>query len=148
MHNLKFEAILALLRATGWDSEYLGKCVPFLIETLPNAEARLRLDLLEGIQRAWEQYYPIGETDDVPFGLGALLYTLERYPEALGFFERSLEQFGEDPRTTLNIALTLYHMQRLSESLVWLDRTLALDPSNELAREMRPSVAAELDAST
>jgi hypothetical protein len=147
MPTLKFEVVLALLRATGWDSEYLGRCVPFLIETLPTAEDRLRADLLQGIYLAWEQYYPIGEADDVPFGLGALLYTLGQFPEALAFFERSLEQFGEDPRTTLNIALTLYRMQRLSESLVWFDRTLALDASNERAIEMRPSVAAELAAS-
>ena len=147
MPTLRFESVLALLRTTGWDSDYVGQCVPFLLEALPNAEERLRQEVLHGIRLAWEQYYPMGEPDDLPFGLGVLFYTLEHYPEALEFFERSLQQFGEDPRTTLNMALTLYRLQRLPETVAWLDRTLALDPANELAGAMRPSVAAELAAS-
>jgi len=144
--KLKLDAVLALLRTTGWDSDYVVRCVPFLIEALPSAGERLRQEMLHGIQLAWAQYYPIGEPDDLPFGLGVLLHALERYPEALEFFERSLAQFGEDPRTTLNIALTLYRLQRLPETLQWLDRTLVLDPANEYASAMRPSVAAELAA--
>jgi tetratricopeptide (TPR) repeat protein len=142
--TLKLEAVLALLRTTGWDSDYVVRCVPLLIEALPTAPDRLRQEVLLGVQLAWTQYYPIGEPDDLPFGLGALLYTLERYAEALEFFERSLQEFGEDPRTTHNLALTLYRLQRLPETLLWLDRTLALDPANELASTMRTSVAAEL----
>jgi tetratricopeptide (TPR) repeat protein len=144
--KLKLDAVLALLRTTGWDSDYVVRCVPFLMEALPTAGERLRQELLHGIQLAWAHYYPIGEPDDLPFGLGVLLHALEHYPEALEFFERSLQQFGEDPRTTLNVALTLYRLQRLPETVQWLDRTLALDPANEYARSMRPSVAAELAA--
>ena len=32
--------------------------------------------MLRGVQLAWEQYYPIGEPDDVPFGLGVVLYEM------------------------------------------------------------------------
>ncbi len=118
--------------------------MPFLVEALATANNSIRQEMRVGIQLAWEQYYPIGEPDDLPFGLGVLLYTLERYPEALDFFVLSLKHFGEDPRTTLNMALTLYRLGRLPETLVWLDRTLVLDAENELAGSMRPSVAAEL----
>jgi hypothetical protein len=147
LDSLQFDAILAVLRATGWDSDYVLRAVPKLIELLPQAEDRWRQEVLRGIQIAWEQYFPLGESDDLPFGLGALLYTLERYSEALEFFEISLRDFGEDPRTTVNLALTLYRLGRLSDSLHWLDRTLVLDPEHELARKMRPDVAADLEAS-
>jgi hypothetical protein len=142
--KLKLDAVLAVLRTTGWDSDYVVRFVPFLIEALPEASERFRQEIRHGIQQAWDQYYPIGEPDDLPFGLGVLLHALELYPEALEFFERSLEEFGEDPRTTLNMALTLYRLNRLPETLNWLDRTLALDPTNEYAGAMRPSVAAEI----
>jgi tetratricopeptide (TPR) repeat protein len=141
---LTFEAMLALLRTAGWDSEYVVRCVPALLDALPKAEERLRQEVLHGVQLAWEQYYPIGESDDLPGGLGALLYALERYAEALEFFELSLRQFGENSRTTLSLALCLHRLQRLPEALAWLDRTLALDPTNETAVQMRPHVAAEL----
>ena len=142
--NLSFDVILALLRTTGWDTDYLMRSVPRLIEVLPGAEQRLRHEVPLGIQLAWDQYYPIGEQDDVPFGLGALLYTLERYAEALEFFEISFRDFGEDPRTTINLALTHYRLGHLSESLRWVDRTLALDPEHEMARNMRPDIVADL----
>ncbi len=144
--SLSFEAVLALLRTTGWDSEYVVRCVPALLDAMPKAEKRMRDEVLRGVEHAWQQYYPIGESDDLPFGLGVLLYALEHYAEAVGFFELSLRDFGEDPRTTLNLALSLYRLQRLPETLSWLDRTLALDPTNETAQQMRPSVAAELAA--
>jgi hypothetical protein len=146
MPNLSFDVILALLRTTGWDTDYLMRSVPRLIEVLPGADERLRNEVPSGIQLAWDQYYPIGEKDDVPFGLGALLYTLERYPEALEFFEISLRDFGEDPRTTINLALTHYRLGHLQESLQWVDRTLALDPDHEMARNMRPDILADLAA--
>jgi tetratricopeptide (TPR) repeat protein len=147
MSNLSFDVILALLRTTGWDTDYLMRSVARLIEVLPGAEARLRREVQHGIQLAWEQYYPIGEQEDVPFGLGALLYTLERYAEAMEFFDISLRDFGEDPRTTMNLALTHYRLGHLSESLRWIDRTLALDPEHEMALNMRPDIVADLAGS-
>jgi len=145
---LSFEAVLALLRTAGWDSEYVVRSIPALLDALPTAEERLRQEVLAGIQLAWEQYYPIGESDDLPFALGVLCFTLERNADAVEFFELSLRHFGDDPRTTLNLALSLYRLQRLAETLSWLDRTLQLDPSNEIALQMRPSVAAELASAT
>jgi hypothetical protein len=142
--DLKLDVVLALLRSTGWDPDYLSRCVPALLEALRSAPQRLRLELWHGIQQAWDAYYPIGEADDVPFGLGVLLYSLERYAEAMEFFERSLRDFGEDPRTTLNLAMTCYRLDRRPDALHWLDRTLELDPDHELAQSMRADLAAEV----
>jgi tetratricopeptide (TPR) repeat protein len=144
MPKLSFDIILALLRTTGWDTDYLMRSVPRLVEVLPTAEERLRHEVPLGIQLAWDQYYPIGESEDVPFGLGALLYTLEQYAEALEFFQVSLRDFGEDPRTTINLALTHYRLGHLQDSLQWVERTLALDPDHEIAQKMRPDILADL----
>ena len=117
MSSLQMETLLALLRTTHWDPDYVVRAVEFLVDKLPVAEDRFGKALLRGVHATWEQYYPIGETDDVPFGLGVLLFSLQDYAGALEFFERSLHDFGEDPRTTLNLALTLYHLDRKSECL-------------------------------
>jgi tetratricopeptide (TPR) repeat protein len=142
--NLKLDVILALLRATGWDPDYLSLCVPALLEALPSAPRRLQREMFEGLLQVWQAYFPMGEPVDVPFGIGALMYAIERYETALDFFDRSLHDFGQDPRTTLNLAMTTYRLGRRVETLRWLDRTLELDPDNELARSMRTDVAAEL----
>lgn len=138
--TLGFDALLALLRTTAWDPDYLLRCVPRLIEELPNAEDRLRTELLYGLRTAWDLYFPLGEKDDLPFAIAAVLYTLEQYEEALQFFEISLHDFGEDPRTTINLALSHYRLAHMPETLHWLDRTLALDPDHEMARSMRADI--------
>jgi hypothetical protein len=83
---------------------------------------RAAMACIRFVRDLWEQYFPIGESDEI-----------------------SLRDFGEDPRTTVNLALTQYRLGRLSDSLHWLDRTLALDPEHELANKMRPDVAAEME---
>jgi tetratricopeptide (TPR) repeat protein len=138
--NLKLEVMLGLLRVTGWDPDFLSLCLTALLEVLPSAPERLRLELLGGLRQAWDHYYPIGEPADVPFGIGVLLYALGHYAEALEFFERSLSEFGEDPRTTLNLAMTTYRLDRREDTLRWLDRTLELDPNHELAQHMREDI--------
>ncbi len=144
LENMNLEQILALLRTSGWDSTFVYRSVSRLLDLLPDANPRLRAEVLDGLHQTSEQYFPIGEPDDLPFALGVLLYAIEQYSEALGFFQLSLDNFGQDPRTTLNLALTYYRLDRLAESLVWLDRTLELDPSNEIASNMRPDVAGDL----
>lgn len=142
--TLGFDALLGLLRTTSWDPDYLLRCVSRLIEELPTAEQRLRNEVLDGLRTAWDLYFPLGDKDDVPFAIGAVLYTLEQYEDALHFFEISLRDFGEDPSTTMNVALVMYRLGRLPETLHWLDRTLALDPEHETARNMRADVEADL----
>jgi hypothetical protein len=141
---ISLDAVLALLRTVGWDSDFVVRSIPALLEALPKADARLRHAIVTGIHQAWDQYYPIGESDDLPFGLGVLLYELDHHQQAQQFFERSLHDFGEDPRTTLNLALTLHRQNRLPDALHWLDRTLALDPTNATAQDLRQALAAEL----
>jgi Tfp pilus assembly protein PilF len=80
---------------------------------------------------------------DLPAGLGVLLYTLGDYAQALEYFLRSLELVGMDPRTTFNVALCLNRLDRRSEAVEWLERTLELDPSSDKARAMLADVRAE-----
>lgn len=79
---------------------------------------------------------------DLGFSFSALLFKMEDYRRALDYFERSLQLVGMNPSTTFNIALCLYRMGCLAESIVWIDRTLELDPVNESTREMRVTVRA------
>ena len=138
--------LLAFLRSTGWDSDYFVQCVPFLLESLQTVSAATRAEMTRAIEQAWDVYYPIGEggdLGDLGFSFGALLFTIEDYPRALHYFQRSLELVGADPKTTLNIAVCLYRLGRLADSVEWIDRTLELEPGNESAQEMRATVIAE-----
>jgi tetratricopeptide (TPR) repeat protein len=141
--SMRRDDVLAFLRSTGWDSEVFVECLPFLLQSLQRASPSTRQDLYNAIAEAWDVYYPIGGGGDLGFACGALLFRMEDYPRALDYFHRSLQLVGTDANTTFNIALCLYRLGRLAEAVEWLDRTLAFDPANEPALEMRAALVEE-----
>jgi tetratricopeptide (TPR) repeat protein len=131
--------LLTFLRSTAFDPDYFIRCIPLLLDSLPEVSWSGAQDVRLAADEAWEMYYPIGDTSDVsdlPAGLGVLLYTIGDYAKALEYFLQSLELVGLDPRTTYNVALCMNRLDRRAETIDWLEKTLELDPSHGKAREM------------
>jgi tetratricopeptide (TPR) repeat protein len=145
LDTLKRGELLALVRASGWDSEYFAQCLPFLLNSLSETGWTGREDIRAAVAEVWDAYYPMGDSSDagdIPSGLGVLLYSIGDYAEALQYFQRSLELVRIDPRTTFNVALCLNRLGRQAEALEWLDRTLELDPAAEDAQALRDALTA------
>lgn len=139
--------LLAFLRTTGWDSDYCLQMLPFLMDSLVDMSWVGRQDLRRVVEETWRMYYPLGhdaDPGDLAFGFGVLLYTIGEPAAAIEYFHYSLDLFGVDARTTFNIALCLYRLERLAEALEWVDRTLELDPDAEQASEMRATLSQSL----
>jgi tetratricopeptide (TPR) repeat protein len=131
--------LLSFLRSTAFDPDYVTRCLPLLLDSLPDASWPGADDVRQVALESWEMFYPMGDQSDLadlPAGLGVLLYTLGDYAQALDFFLRSLELVRMDPRTTFNVALCLNRLQRTAEAIGWLERTLELDPQSEKAIAM------------
>ncbi|MBV9598625.1 MAG: tetratricopeptide repeat protein [Chloroflexi bacterium] len=133
--------LLTFLRSVAFDPDYVVRCVPLLLDSLPDVSWSGAQDLRLAAAEAWDMYYPMGNDDadlfDLPAGLGVLLYTIGDYAQGLEYFLRSLELVGMDPRTTFNVALCMNRLERREEAVQWLERTLELDPSHEKAHAMR-----------
>jgi hypothetical protein len=132
--------LLAFLRSTGSDPDYVVRCLPLLLDALPEVSWSGKQDVRLLAEEAWDMWYPMGDDSDLsdlPSGLGVLLYTIGDCARALEFFLQSLELVRMDPRTTFNVALCLNRLERQAEAIAWLDRTLELDPSSEKAKDMR-----------
>jgi tetratricopeptide (TPR) repeat protein len=135
--------LLTFLRSTAFDPDYVVRCVPLLLDSLPEVSWSGAQDLRLAAEEAWEMYYPMGDTSDMSdlaAGLGVLLYTIGDYPKALEYFLQSLELIGIDPRTTYNLALCTNRLARRAETISWLEKTLELDPSHDRARELLSSL--------
>jgi hypothetical protein len=131
--------LLAFLRSTAFDPDYVVRCVPLLLDSLPDTSWSGAQDIRLAADEAWEMYYPIGDTSDMsdlPAGLGVLLYTIGDYARALEYFLHSLEFVGMDPRTTYNVALCMNRLERPAEARTWLEKTLELDPEHENAKQL------------
>jgi len=143
LSSMSRDELLAYLRSTGWDSDTMVECLPYLLESLETAGWSTRQELYRAFDEAWDVYYPIGDGGDVAFCCGAMRFTIGDYPKALEYFQRSLQLSGMDPEATFNLAVCLHRLGRVMESLEWLDRTLELNPASESAQSMRETLRAE-----
>ena len=55
----------------------------------------LQVDLLRDVYEVAARYYPLQPSKDVSFDLGRICMGLQRYPQAIAFFDASQRQCGE-----------------------------------------------------
>ncbi len=68
----------------------------------------------------------------------------QRYEEALALYRTMIDMDPDNALTHSNVGATLYHLGRLQEALVSVERALALDPDLEVARVGRQHVRESL----
>jgi tetratricopeptide (TPR) repeat protein len=117
--------------------------LPGLAEQAAGLPGHLRRDLLREVERAWEEFFPMGE--DVPFELGRLSARLGQPLEALRYFVESLRRFGVSAAALFNAGLCLYALGEKREALRLVEKAVAVDPSASRAREWGARIRAELD---
>lgn len=66
--------------------------------------------------------------------LGALQYQQRNFDEAVKDFESSGELAGSQPASLMEYSLSLIHIDRDSDAIPLLQRVIAMDPSNSIAR--------------
>jgi len=144
--SLSLEQRLSFLQLSGWDDAVLTDGFPTLLRQVADAPEAVRRRMLQAIGRVWELYLPIGEEGDLAFSLGALLYEMLDYPEAIAHFERSLRLHGPAASTSYNLGACYYGLRRLDDALRHVEEALALDPSFESAAAMRRRIESEIGA--
>ena len=133
---------------SGWDANIFLGCFPTLLERVDSLSEAERQDLSEAIQQVWNTYFPIGEELDLAFFMGMLLYGMAYYPEALEYFEHSLQLYGPDTSTVYNMGMCQYNLRNLEAALAYVSQALELDPDFEPAGEMSIKIQAEITRQT
>ena len=98
-------ALIALLRLTGGDPRVAQEVAGHLGSRLDDLWEGHLEQLRQVLREVWEQYFHLGEPEDLPFALAALWYRLGDYAQAVALFERSLAWYGDDARTRWNLSL-------------------------------------------
>jgi tetratricopeptide (TPR) repeat protein len=91
---------------------------------LRKLKQRHRRRLIEGLRRAWRNYFPIGEKQDVAFLFGTIAFEVEHWKDARTWFHASVQQHGDGPAALHNIGLTLAKVDRWADALPWFQRAL------------------------
>lgn len=144
--DLSLEELTALLRLSGCDSRIFLDAFPALLDLIESASEAMRQELYQTIQQVWDNYYHLGEERDIAFYLAMLLYGMKYYPDAIDYFQRSLDLYGPDASTFYNMAMCRYSLRQLDAALESINQTLILDPSFEAAKAMRIKLQTEIDS--
>jgi len=142
--DLSLAQILAYLRLSQWDTQAFLSCFPTLLEQSENLTIVEREDLYQVVQEIWEVYYPLSEKVDLAFYLGMLLYSMAFFPESLGFFNCSIQDYGANASTLYNMAMCYYNLGQLTTALAYIDKTLHKDPAFEPAKATRLMIQNEI----
>lgn len=102
--DLSFDEVLAYVRHSQYDPKALRRGLPRLQATIAGAGRQQMQQLLGLIEQVWLNYYPLGESPDLAFMLGSLLYEANVFARAKFFFEESIRLYGDDEGTRNNIA--------------------------------------------
>lgn len=129
--------LLAMCRVGYGDPRLLIKALPALAELVPGASRADKLEVFQMIEQTWSLYYHLGEDDDLPFEVGRLLYRMDYYPEALQYYGRSLELYGDNVHTLFNMSLCHYYLQQRDAALGYVARVLAIDADHAAARALK-----------
>lgn len=134
---------LGLLRLSGYDPQMVWDFAPTLRKLAGPLDELAQLELRVALDRAWQNYYP--GPANLPFELARILMAMRRPVEAARFNQISLEWFGENPATRLNLGICYYYAERPDAALAEFRRALELNPDFPNAHEWISRLRAEAD---
>lgn len=143
--TLTLEQLLAYLRLSGWDAKIFLDCFSSLITKLDALSPSMQVEVYQSVQHIWDTYYPIGESRDLAFYLGMVLYKVRSFAAALTYFEHSRQAYGDDPNTLYNLGMCYYRLQHWEQALDCMAQILEQDPEFESAKTMQAKIGAQAD---
>lgn len=145
-HNttLTSKELLTFLRFTLWDSRTFLEFYNTLLERIADDKEFPKDELIEVIYQVWEHYFPIGEEGNLFFCLGSLLGYFGYDSDAAKLFESSVEFYGEDAAIYYEIALCYYNLMELDTALIYLNKSLKLEPDFEESKQLKSMIEASM----
>lgn len=135
--------LLALLNLMLWDPSTVYDMHDTLIDLIESSELTMEQDLIiqRGLKIAWDYYFKLEKSQDLPFALGSIYYAIDEYETALKFFKLSLQEYGENSDNLYNIAIAYQALDNDTEAKNFARRTLAVDAKYVAAKELLAELA-------
>lgn len=132
--HCNINTLAAHMAFTHWDPHIYKKLHRQVCEQLPRAERSTIEYFKNHMADMAGNFFYMPETHDIPFDIGFLLHTLNFYAEAIPYYEKSKQYFGERYHLIYNIAICQHKAGLLDEALVNFKYALTLNPEAEEAQ--------------
>jgi tetratricopeptide (TPR) repeat protein len=129
--------LLAFIRYTGWDSKTFLDCYNIFLERCDSEENFPIEELISAVGNVWDNYFPIGEEDDLAYYLGSMMNMLGYQEEALKYYETSFRYYGGSAEIFYKLALCHFNLGHAVQALEFVNESLRLDPVYRETRNMK-----------
>ena len=129
---IPFHSIVSALRISLYDSHQLEKFLPGLMRLAKEMEGPEKKDVIEIIGKCWENYYPLGEGNDLANKIASFLYEIDAYISAISYFRLSSRLYGNDTATVYNLAVCYYMTGEFDNSIELLKRLVGNGNDSEV----------------
>jgi len=132
------DQLLAILNLTLWDPNIFYDLHEMILDRIEVEDYTVEQDraLLIGTKQAWDYFFKLEKTQDLPFAVGGLYYALDEYELALEFFTLSAAEFGANAENLYNMAISYQALDQDEQAAQYAQRALQMDPDYAEAREL------------
>lgn len=139
--QLQMGELLASIRLSGYDARLFGQVLPRLKELISWHSKAQALSLLKTCAQVWENYFPLGEDEDLAFEIGLLLFDLGFMREASTYFGLSEKIYGPSTGSLYNLSRCYAESGKKANAIHKLEELLRFDPDHRLAAMLLEQVS-------
>jgi tetratricopeptide (TPR) repeat protein len=130
--NPSIEVILLLLKLGNWDPMNFHYFFKTIRRHASTSSPSIKHLLAETIHNVWNNFFPIHQSEGAfVMNLGVLLYEIERYEDALQFFQRAIDLGFENEVLYANIASSYFKLDDLEQGMYWYHKAEKAKKSKE-----------------
>ncbi len=126
--------LLAIFKLSMWDPHIFYKFRDKLSNRLQDVDIYNKDDVINQIDKVWDNFFLLETDEDVPFEIGSILYLLDENEKAIKYFERSIEFFGKAKEAFYNIALCYQELKQNLAAIKYFELAIEIDPNYEKAQ--------------
>jgi len=138
---IPIEHLLGLLRMSNWDPGLVFDFAVHLRQTANTLPEPTQLELRAAMERAWINYFP--GPQNLPFEMARILMSMRKPLEAIKYGQISIDWFGDNPASYLNMGICYYYAEQPTEALRCFQKSMEISPSG-LAREWMLRIRGEM----
>lgn len=133
---------LMVIRLMGYDTHMFFRMFTRMYRQV-NGITPLQADEVQWtMEQVWANYYHMEEKQSLPFFIAVILCAIQRYQEALPYFDYSLQLYGRQPQTLYNLGMCYYHLNDYPQALACLEEIAgeveaAQDTIDEIRKAMK-----------
>lgn len=131
----KFSTLVSFLCLSRWDPAIFSEIIARIEDLLPDAEQEVIDFLVCNITKIADNFYYLPSDQDVFFDIGVFFQEIERYNEALQYFQKSEAIFGSGYELYFNRGLCYFYTDRYTQAFENFQLAHQFKPKSKEIRE-------------